>query len=87
MYFVFRILRRATDGVCVIDGTVHETYDAAMHHFHQVMTTYGYGNNENYDYVAAQVQTLDGRIVRSEVDNRIPQPEPPEPPEPEPDEE
>lgn len=76
MFFVFRILRRTSDGVCVIDGTVHDTYDAAMHHFHQVMTTYGYGNNENYNYVAAQVQTLASAIVRSEVDNRIPAPEP-----------
>lgn len=70
-FFVFRILRKVSDGSFIIDGTTHDTLDAAMHHYHQVLTTYGYGNNESYDYVTVEVQTMDGRIVRSEVDDRI----------------
>ena len=84
MYFVFRILRKASDGTYSTEVFTYEDLNAAKHQFHQVMATYAYGNNANYDYVSGEIRSIDGRsIVGPEIDNRIPVPEPPEPPEPE----
>ena len=75
MYFVMRYLGR-TDGVFVLDGFQKETLNEAKHQFHNVMNTYAYGQNENYNYVMCEVKAMDGRTVMIEVDDRRPEPEP-----------
>lgn len=72
MYIVIRILRKVANGEFIIDGTLHETIELAKHHFHTVMSTYAYGNNAGYDYVACYIINLDGTRYEWEVDNRIP---------------
>ena len=54
---------------------VKETFNEAMHQYHAFLSTYGYGQDATIDYVSCSVETMDGRIMRSEVDNRIPSPE------------
>ena len=80
MYFVMRYLGR-NDGVFVLDGFQKETLNEAKHQFHNVMNTYAYGQNENYNFVMCEVKALNGNIiVGPEVDDRRPVPEPePEP--------
>ena len=79
MYFVFRILRKVSDGTFSTEIFTYDSLNSAKHQFHQIMATYAYGNNANYDYVSSEIRTVDGRtIVGPEIDNRIPQPEPPE---------
>lgn len=72
MYFVVRIMHRVSDGNFIISGFTWETLNEAKHSFHDSMNTYAYGNNENYDYVAISIQAIDGRIIQSEIDNRLP---------------
>ena len=62
---------------------VKETEAEAMHQFHAFLSTYGYGQDQTVDYASCSVEGMDGRIIKNEVDNRIPAPEPPVPPEPE----
>jgi hypothetical protein len=62
---------------------VKDDLNAAMHQFHAFLSTYAYGQDATVDYCACSVEAMDGRIVKNEVDDRIPVPEPPEPPEPE----
>lgn len=75
MFFVFRILHKISDDSWIIDGTTHGTEVEAKHHYHQVLTTYAYGNNSGYDYVACQVQTFGGGMIVGEVDDRRPETE------------
>ena len=60
------------------DNNCHtkNTLDEAMHQFHAFMSTYAYGQDETVDYASCSVEAMDGRIVRNEVDDRIPVPEP-----------
>lgn len=55
------------------DNNVHvkATKAEAMHQFHAFMSTYGYGFGENIDYVSCSVETMDGVIIKNEVDDRI----------------
>ena len=79
MYFVIRILRKVSDGSYSTEIFTYDNLNSAKHQYHQVMATYAYGNNANYDYVSSEVRSLDGRtIVGPEVDNRIPEPAPEE---------
>lgn len=73
-YFVFRILRRVSDGTFIIDGTTHATENEAKHHYHTVMNTYAYGINENYDYICCSVQNDQGGELMREIDDRRPLP-------------
>ena len=57
---------------------VKETINEALHQFHAFMSTYAYGQDKAVDYASCSVETIDGRIVKSEVDDRIPAPEPEE---------
>lgn len=61
------------------DNNVHVKADenAAMHQFHAFLSTYGYGQDANIDYCSCSVEEMDGRIIRSEVDDRITPEEPP----------
>lgn len=74
MYFVMRYLGRA-EGSPVLDGFSQDTLENAKHQFHQIMTTYAYGANENYNYVMCEIKATDGRTVMLEVDDRRPAPE------------
>lgn len=71
MYFVVRIMHRISDGNYVVSGFTLNTLNEAKHQFHDSMNTYAYGNNDNYDYVAISIQDIDGRVIQSEIDNRI----------------
>lgn len=75
MFFVMRYLGR-NDGVFVLDGFQKETENEAKHQFHNVMNTYAYGQNENYNFVMCEIKAMDGRTVMIEVDDRREQPEP-----------
>lgn len=78
MYFVMRYLGRP-EGAPVLDGFVQETLEGAKHQFHQVMTTYAYGANENYNYVMCEIKSTSGRSLMIEVDDRTqPTPSTPE---------
>ena len=71
MYFVIQKKHNMTG---TWDNNVHvkETKDDAFHQFHAFMSTYAYGQNPNLDYIAAEVQTEDGRSIKGEIDNRMP---------------
>lgn len=75
MFFVMRYLGRR-DGVFVLDGFQKATEDEAKHQFHNVINTYAYGQNENYDFVMCEIKAMDGRTIMIEVDDRREQPEP-----------
>ena len=83
MYFVLRILRNASTEAYSSEIFTYDNLNQAKHQFHQVLATYAYGNNANYDYVVCEIKAQDGRIVQNEVDNRIPVPQPEPEPEPE----
>ena len=74
-YFLSQI-KRATDGTYTKGIVVHDTMDNALNGFHAYFGAYGYGKDANTDYVACFVSDITGAIIRSEVDNRIPTPEP-----------
>ena len=69
MYFVMRYLGRL-DGTFVLDGFQKESETEAKHQFHAVMSTYAYGQNENYNFVMCQIVATDGRVIMGEVDDR-----------------
>ena len=48
----------------------YQTENQAMHQYHAIMSTYGYNVVEDVDYLAAYVHASDGRIIRTEVDDR-----------------
>ncbi len=76
-YFALRILRKVSDGKYTVEVFDYDNENAAKHQFHQVMATYAYGNNANYDYVSCEVRDISGgTIMGPEVDDRIPAPEP-----------
>lgn len=70
MYLVI-FERKNIDGTWANNVTPYNTYNDAVHQFHGLLSSYGYGNNPSYNYVACFIQTLDGAIIKSEVDNRI----------------
>ena len=77
MYFVTRMTHRVSDGLYTIVVFPFGTENEALHQYHSDLTTYAYGNNINYDYVSAEIRTLDGStIVGPEIDNRLPTPTP-----------
>lgn len=70
MFFVMRYLGR-NDGTFVLDGFQKETLEEAKHQFHAVMSTYAYGQNENYNFVMCEVKAMNGNIILGpEVDDR-----------------
>ena len=69
-------IKRATDGTYTKGVVVHDTKDNALNGFHAYFGAYGYGKDATCDYVACFVSDMSGAIIKSEVDNRIPAPEP-----------
>ena len=49
---------------------VKDTEDAAKQSFFAYLGAYGFGHDANTDYVAVYILTDDGRIVKSEIDDR-----------------
>ena len=48
-----------------------ESENEARLQLHGFMFTYGYGKDADLDYVSCDIQTIDGRIIKSEIDNRM----------------
>lgn len=48
-----------------------ESENEARLQLHGYMFTYAYGKDPELDYVACDIQTLDGRIIKSEIDDRM----------------
>ena len=77
-YFLHQIKHNGTSGawdkgIVVKDsGTSEENYDSAKQGFHAYLGAYAYGHDQNTDYVACYITNIDGAILLSEVDNRIP---------------
>ena len=64
------------------DNNAHtkDTQPEAMHQYFAFLSTYAYGYGANIDYVSCSVETIDGAIIISHVDDRLPKEEPsPEP--------
>lgn len=78
-WFLSQIKR--TNGEYQKGVVVHDTRDNAFNGFHAYFGAYGYGKDANTDYVACYVADMNGAVIKSEVDNRIPVPEPEEEPE------
>ncbi len=74
--FFLSQIKRATDGTYTKGVVVYDTLDNALNGFHAYFGAYGYNHDANTDYVACFVSDMSGAIIRSEVDNRIPVPEP-----------
>lgn len=69
-WFLSQIKR--TNGEYAKGVVVHDTKDAAFNGFHAYFGAYGYGKDVNTDYVACYVADMNGAVIKSEVDNRIP---------------
>lgn len=78
-WFLTQIKR--TNGEYQKGVVVHNTKDNAYNGFHAYFGAYGYGKDANTDYVACYVADMQGAVIKSEVDNRIPVPKPEEEPE------
>ena len=68
LYFVIRKKHNATgwdNSVLVADSL-----DDAMHLYHAYLSTYAYGQSTSLDYISAEVETEDGRFIKSEIDDR-----------------
>lgn len=79
-WFLSQIQRNKETGEFTKGVVVHASKDDALNGFHAYFGAYGYGKNDNVDYVACFVSDINGAIIRSEVDDRMERPEPtPEP--------
>lgn len=73
---VFYMVRIKRSGGAWDKGVeVKDTLDGALQSFHAQLGAYAYGNNPEVDYVCCMVVTMDGSVVKCEVDNRIPESE------------
>lgn len=75
-YFVNQKLHKTNDtwtnNVHVKEAETDEAaFNLAMHQFHAFMSTYGYGQDATVDYCSGSVEAMDGRIVKSELDDRL----------------
>ena len=70
MFFVIQ-KKKTTAGAWNNNVHVKETLNEALHQFHAFMSTYAYGQDASLDYCACEVQTQDGRNIKSEIDDRI----------------
>lgn len=51
---------------------VHDTKEDALNGFHAYFGAYGYGKIATIDYVACYIADINGAVIRSEVDDRLP---------------
>lgn len=83
--FLMQVKR--TKGVYEKGVVVKDDPTAALQSFHAYLGAYGYGKDDNTDYVFCMVVKSDGAVIKWEKDDRRPAPEPePEPEEVEPNE-
>ena len=66
--FMMQIKR--TNGTYEKGVVVKDTIDAAKQSFHAYFGAYGYGHDENTDYVFCSVDLDDGRTILREIDDR-----------------
>lgn len=78
MYFVNQKKHKSTNDTWDNNCHVKETLNEAMHQFHAFMSTYGYAQDATIDYTSCSVESMDGAITKSEVDDRIERPTPEE---------
>ena len=71
MYFVNQKKHNKESGAWENDAHTKDTYEEAMHQFHSFMSTYAYKQDENLDFVSCSVEDQNGRIIRSEIDDRV----------------
>lgn len=71
-WFLTQIKRDAESGEYTKGCVVHDTKDNAFNGFHAYFGAYGYGKDATVDYVACFVADINGAVIKSEVDNRIP---------------
>ena len=76
-YFLTQV-QRSTEGIYTKGVVVKDSLDAARQSFHAYLGTYGFGNNQNVNYVAVAIMDMGGRITDLCVDDRIPRTEPAE---------
>ena len=79
MFFVNQKKHKGTNDSWDNNCHVKQTFNEAMHQFHAFMSTYAYEQDQTIDYASCSVERQDGAIIKNEVDDRIPVPEPPEP--------
>ena len=66
----FLVQIKRTNGAYEKGVVVKDSLDAAKQSFFAYLGAYGFGHDANTDYVAAYILTDDGRIVKSEIDDR-----------------
>ena len=66
----FLVQIKRTNGAYEKGVVVKDSLDAAKQSFFAYLGAYGFGHDANTDYVAVYVLTGDGRIVKSEIDDR-----------------
>lgn len=70
MYFLTQIQHKK-DGTWTKGVVIKETLEAARQSFHAYLGAYGYGQDNNIDYVACYISTMTGQITDMTIDNRI----------------
>ncbi len=80
-YFLVQI--KHTNGTWEKGVVVKDTLDEVRQAYHAYLGAYGYGKDNNTDYVACHILDLVGTTFDMTVDDRLPDPEPDPEPEPE----
>ena len=71
MYFIIQKRHEIESGKWQNAVIRKDTEEEAKLQLHAYMFTYGYGKDADLDYVSCDIQTIDGRIIKSEIDNRM----------------
>ena len=69
MFFVNQ-KKHTTSGNWDCGSIPKNSRDEAMHQFHAFLSTYGYGQNAELDYVSCSVEEDNGIVIKSEIDDR-----------------
>ena len=75
-YFLVQVKR--TNGTIEKGVVVKDSLVAAKQSYHAYLGAYGYEHDPNTDYVMVGIINVNGILLFSEVDDRIPEPEPEE---------
>lgn len=72
MYFVTQKRHEVESGKWINTVYTKATEDEARLQLYGYMFTYSHGKGDPaLDYVSCEIQTIDGRIIKSEIDNRM----------------
>ena len=72
MYFVIQKKHKSTNDTWE-NGVINKnTENEAKHQFHAFMSTYAYGQDGNFDYLACSVENDEGGELMREIDDRRP---------------